>query len=129
MGGRMWLMGGGSAFASLRPYDAARTPNNVFSSTLGELGPGQLMHDAAHWRSEVTVQYSARAMRSGRAVGGWPGAPDYSLLPQELAERSLVTDPLPPLRSGLVWPTTYAAEYLTKPNRVVEFDRIPTRVA
>ena len=77
-GGRMWLMGGGSAFASLRPHDAPRTPNNVFSSALGELKQSGVMFDAAHWRSEITVLYSAQAQRSTRAVGGWPGAPDYS---------------------------------------------------
>ena len=117
----MWLMGGGSAFASLRPHDAPRTPNNVFSSALGELKQSGVMFDAAHWRSEITVLYSAQAQRSTRAVGGWPGAPDYSELPPLLSERRLDTDPLPPLRSSLVWPTTYAAEYLTKPNPIIEF--------
>jgi len=121
-GGQMWLMGGGSAFASLRPHDAPRSPNNVFSRELGELGQGRLMYDSAHWRSELTVLFSARAVRSERAVGGWAGAPDYSELPAELTERNTLTDPLPPLRSSMVWPTSYAAEYLTKPNLVVEFD-------
>src|SRR5262249_34868568 len=31
-GGRLWLMGGGAAMASLRPFDLPRSPNNVFSS-------------------------------------------------------------------------------------------------
>jgi len=68
------------------------------------------------------VLFSVRATRSARAVGGWPGAPDYSLLPPELAERSVLTDPLPPLRANLSWPASYGAEYLTKPNSIIELD-------
>ena len=94
----------------------------MFSSALGELGPGRLMYDGAHWKSELTVLFSARAARSDRAVGGWPGAPDYSQLPPELAEHSVLTDPLPPLRANLSWPASYGAEYLTKPNSIIEFD-------
>jgi hypothetical protein len=121
-GGRMWLMGGGAAYASLRDHDAAKSPNNVFANSLGELVQGRLMYDSAHWRSELTVLFSVRATRSARAVGGWPGAPDYSQLPPELAEHSVLTDPLPPLRANLSWPASYGAEYLTKPNSIIEFD-------
>jgi hypothetical protein len=119
-GGRIWLLGGGSAMASLIDFNQLRSADNVFSSELGELGPGRLMHDAAHWRSEIKVLRSFRASRSARAAGGWPGAPDYSVLPDELLEKSIDTDPLPPLRGGNFYATAYAAEVLSKPNIIVE---------
>jgi hypothetical protein len=121
-GGRLWLTGGGAALASLRAYDAARSPNNVFSAALGELSQGRLMYDSAHWRSEITVLKSARAVRSLRAVGGWPGAPDYTQLPPELDEKTAETDPLPPLRANAVYLSNYAAEHLTKAEHIVELD-------
>jgi hypothetical protein len=124
MGGRMWLMGGGAAFASLRDYDAFRSANNVFSSQLGELVPGRFMYDAAHWRSEITVYYSARASRVIAGAGNWPGAPNYDELPPELDERSVLTDPLPPLRGSLSWPSSYAAEFLTRPNTATDIDEL-----
>ena len=121
-GGRLWLTGGGAALASLRAYDAPRSPSNVYSSTLGELSQGRLMYDSAHWRSEITILNSARAARSSRAVGGWPGAPDYTQLPTELIEKTPETDPLPPLRANSVYLSNYPAEHLTKPNDIVELD-------
>jgi hypothetical protein len=121
-GGRLWLTGGGAALASLREYDAPRTPINVYSPALGELTQGRLMFDSAHWRSEITVLTSLRAVRSARAVGGWPGAPDSSLLPAELDEKSPDTDPLPPLRTGGFYNGSYPAEHLSKPNGIIETD-------
>lgn len=121
-GGRLWLAGGGAALASLRAYDAPRSPSNVYSAALGELTQGRLMYDSAHWRSEITVLKSARAVRSSRAVGGWPGAPDYTQLPAELVEMTPETDPLPPLRANAVYVSSYAAEHLTKSNGIVELD-------
>ena len=119
-GGRLWLMGGGAALASLAPFDAPHSPNNVFSAALGELGQGRLMYDEAHWRSEVKVLRTVRAARSARAVGGWPGAPDYSALPDVLIEKTPDVDPQSPLRTGNTYPGSYAAEYLSKPNVIVE---------
>jgi len=106
--------------ASLINYDKPRSENNVFSAALGELGPGQMMYDDAHWQSEIKVLNSFRAVRSARAVGGWPGAPDYSTLPDPLVEKSPATDPLPPLRTGNFYLTAYPAEVLSKPNDIVE---------
>ena len=119
-GGRLWLMGGGSAYSTLINFDAPRSPDNIFSAALGELGPGRLMYDNAHWKSEVRVLHSFRARRSARAVGAWAGAPDYTLLPETLFEKSIATDPLPPLRTGTFYLTSYAAEHLFKPNSVLE---------
>ena len=61
-------------------------------------------------------------MRSPRAVGGWAGAPDYARLPATLDEKSVFTDPLPPLRTGGFYLTQFAAEYLSKFNAVLEAD-------
>jgi hypothetical protein len=119
-GGRLWLLGGGGAMASLIDYDQPRSENNVFSAALGELGPGRMMYDDAHWQSEIRVLSSFRAVRSTRAVGGWPGAPDYSALPDPLVEKSPATDPLPPLRTSNFYLTAYPAEVLSKSNEIVE---------
>ena len=60
LGGRVWLCGGGAAYASLVQFD--KRGNNsgqttVFSSAaqFGELAPSRLMYDAAHWQSQIAV--------------------------------------------------------------------------
>ncbi|MEY4373136.1 MAG: hypothetical protein RL219_1905, partial [Actinomycetota bacterium] len=119
-GGRLWLMGGGAALASLRPYDKAGTSISVYSSSLGELGPGRLMYDAARWRSEITMARSTSARRSSRAVADDGNVPDYSVLPATLDAKQIETDPLPPQRPGAVHATIYTAEFLSLPNPVYE---------
>ncbi|MEQ1831664.1 MAG: hypothetical protein ABL977_01330 [Candidatus Eisenbacteria bacterium] len=126
-GGRLWLMGGGAALASLRPYDAVGTPVNVYSSTTGELAQGRPMYDWAHWRSEISMLRTFRATRSNRAVGGWGGAPDYTRLPATLDEKSPATDALPPLRSNTFYQGQFIAEFLSKPNSIIDADpTVPT---
>ena len=63
LGGRVWLAGGGAAYASLRHFD--RPANNrgqttVFSSAVqfGELVPSRIMYDGAHWQSSIGVTKS-----------------------------------------------------------------------
>ncbi len=58
--GRVWMAGGGSAYASLAQFD--KRANNqgqttVFSSAsqFGELAPSRVMYDGAHWQSTVAV--------------------------------------------------------------------------
>lgn len=120
-GGRLWLMGGGASYASLRDYDVPGGLQGVFSSSNGELAPGRFMYNFAHWRSEVQTYRSIQARRSARALGNWPGAPDYSQMPSALTQKSLATDPLPPLRSaGDFYGSTYFAEFLTMPNAILE---------
>lgn len=120
-GGRLWLMGGGAAYASLRDYSILGHPQNVFSSDNGELVGGRFMHTYTHWRSEITTYRSNQARRSSRAVGGWPGAPDYTRLPATLLPKSPATDPLPPLRtSGQFYATLFYSEYLSRPNSILE---------
>jgi hypothetical protein len=60
LGGRVWLLGGGAAYASLNQFD--RRTNNVGQTTVfssapqfGELGPARIMYDGAHWRSSLGV--------------------------------------------------------------------------
>jgi hypothetical protein len=120
LGGRLWLLGGGAAYASLRDYDGP-APTNVFSADAGELVAGRLMYNAAHWRSEITVNNSFRATRSPRLGGGWPGAPDYSILPTTLAEKTPSSDPVPPARTASrFYASSYYSEYMTRPNSVIE---------
>lgn len=120
-GGRLWLMGGGAAYASLREYSVLGHPQNVFSSDNGELVAGRFMHRYAHWRSELTTYRSREARRSSRAIGGWPGAPDYSQLPASLLPKTATTDPLPPLRtSGQFHVTLFYSEYLSRSNSILE---------
>lgn len=125
-GGRLWLMGGGAAYASLRDYKRLGQPDNTFSQSAGELVPGRLMYNFPHWRGQITLNYTVRAARSPRAVGGWPGAPDYSLLPPLLAEKSSTTDPLPPYRgAGDFYISSHVAEYLSLPTEILEVGALP----
>jgi len=60
LGGRVWLMGGASAYASLISFD--KPSNNIGQTTifsnrpeLNELGPGRVMWDGAHWQSTFAL--------------------------------------------------------------------------
>jgi hypothetical protein len=60
LGGRVWLAGGGAAYASLRHFDKGsnnRGQTTVFSSAVqfGELAPSRIMYDGAHWQSSLAV--------------------------------------------------------------------------
>lgn len=64
LGGRVWLGGGGAAYASLIQFD--KRGNNtgqttVFSSAVqfGELVPSRIMFDGAHWQSSIGVTKGA----------------------------------------------------------------------
>jgi hypothetical protein len=144
-GGETWLLGGSAGYCTLIAQDRVGIGNNndlygpgktIFSALAGELAPGRLMYDAAHWRSEMATQVALTTpTRSPAAVGGWtqPGwnyagsntAPDYSRLPVSLRRRALALgDSLPPTRTGQS-NTFYAngavsVEYLTLDNVIVE---------
>jgi hypothetical protein len=123
LGGSLWLMGGGAAYETLLPYNV--TSNDlrgatVFSGTAGELVPGRFMYDLAHWQSEISVLQSLTATVAPR-LPSWSGAPDYASLPPALVYRTTTTDPIWPERGfGSFYNAEYQAEYLTKPNTVVE---------
>jgi hypothetical protein len=123
-GGKVWLAGGGAGFASTIDYAGTTGPS--FSASAGELAPGRFMYDHPHWRSEFT-SISARLLgvqKSARAVGGWPGAPDYGRLPPTLDARTPSTDPFPPNRAGqsgsVFYKSIYDFEYLSRSNEIVE---------
>jgi hypothetical protein len=98
----------------------------VYSSANGELSPSRFMYVLPHWRSEITEYRTNRAARSARAVGGWPGAPDYSLLPPILEEKSLATDAMAPNRTNVsdFYRSNFIGEYLSKPNAIIESDPV-----
>ena len=127
MGGRLWLAGGGTAMASLMPFD--RLSNNSggitrFSSLpqWNEIFPGAMVWEAPHLRSEISV---TNALQAARALGRFEPAPGaYGALPLALQSRTAATDPLPPTRlasqGSLFYVSTRATEFLTQPNVIVE---------
>ena len=144
-GGNCWLLGGSAAYCTLIAFDAIGAKNNnnlyglgktIFSLSAGEIAPGRLMYDGAHWQSEMTTQVAVTTpVKSPAAIGGWtqPGwnytgtytAPDYSRLPNSLRRRLLTLgDSLPPTRTGQsnTFYTTgsISAEYLDQSNIIIE---------
>ena len=126
LGGKLWVMGGGVATATQIDWEAKLSKSNVYSSELGELTPARFMYRFPSWQSEITEDRTARAVLSPRAVGGWPGAPDYALLPPQLEEKSADTDPMAPNRTNPTdfYRSNYIAEFLTKPNTILERDPV-----
>jgi len=135
LGGRVWLMGGGAAYASLKAFDKGANNVNgkgttVFSSAtqFGELVPGRIMYDAAHWQSSIAIVKSAIATGRNdysvkvrwadnsihdtsyvvapkwshfdRFTGTTINSPDYSKLPPRLRSKSEIPDPVPPTRAA-----------------------------
>jgi hypothetical protein len=133
LGGRVWLMGGGGAYASLRAFDRLTPSNNrgqttIFSSAVqfGELAPGRIMYDGAHWQSVVAVtlgniftnrnDYTIQTRWADgsihdtsfvvapawshfdRFTGATLRSPDYTKLPPRMRTKEEAGDPLPPTR-------------------------------
>jgi len=145
-GGKVWLAGGTGLTSATLPYNATQSRNNdniygpghtVFSASAGELVPGRMAWDAAHWQSEFVASKPITLPRkSAAAIGGWtnPGwkfggtltAPDYSRLPATMRRRALALgDSLPPTRTGSsasFYSTAInpAVEYLTQENFIFE---------
>lgn len=124
MGGKLWLMGGGVAFNSLLPYNVLTNDGGgtvVFSSGTGELVPGRFVHGTAHWQSEIATTQPGGAEKNPDLRGDWPGAPDYSLLPDVLVAREQGVDPVPPMRGpGTYFQNIYYGEVLNAPNNIVQ---------
>jgi hypothetical protein len=136
MGGGVWMMGGGIAFNALLPWN--KTSNDlkpiypytgrggmVFSQAAGELVAGRMMYQDAHWRSEISMKSPGRAqLNAGLAAYG--GAPDWSLLPARLLEKTAQTDPQPPMRTipSQFYITQYPGEALTQPNVIAGLDTL-----
>jgi hypothetical protein len=119
-GGLLWLLGGGSGFVTEDAWPGQRPPGNVFTFRDNELIPGRFMYDLTHWRSVFTqVKAPARIVKSERAVGGWAGAPDYSLLPARMEAKTAATDPLsqwPGRTTTQFFATQFEVEYLGNPS-------------
>jgi hypothetical protein len=133
-GGKLWLSGGGAAYATLVYWGVRNTPFNTWSHANGELVAGRFMYDFPHWRSEVTsVNRGTQALFNSPVSGdptsapgrGWPGQPDYTKLEVAapvLRGRTCATDPPPPLRicNSFYLVSSFQAEYLSQPNAILE---------
>ena len=133
-GGKVWLQGGGAAYATLAAWNRRNTPSNEFTNVDGELVEGRFMYDFAHWQSGIRMVPAQRALlNTYLATGdptsapgrGWPGQPPYQkLLTQApaLLPRTCATDPPSPLRDcgPFYLIGTYTAEFLFRPNAIVE---------
>lgn len=131
MGGDLWLVGGGGAYASLIPWNNTHNdntppaPGTTFSSANGELIPGRFVYDFAKWQSEVKV--SSGPITFFRDRGRYeltPGPPAYQQLPAQMRAKSqALGDTFPPGRSfnpPTFFVTSFAVEYLSKPDRIME---------
>lgn len=131
LGGRVWMTGGGAGYASLKNYDQPR--NNVGQTTVfsaaaqfGEMGPGRIMYDGAHWQSsmgvtkssivterydftinerqsngqDIPVTYAVKKPWShfNKYTGTTLSSPDYTKLPPVMRPISAIPDPVPPTR-------------------------------
>ena len=120
LGGYLWLAGSGMQ-ATLLPWNISNndrdSPPDVLKLSItptpgkpAELGPGKMIYDQAHWRTDAWSFSSTTAFphKSVRAVGGYPSrmdsrwgmvrSPDYSLLPSRMGKKNRVDDLTPPFR-------------------------------
>src|SRR6185312_8024159 len=100
-GGKVWVCGGGAAYATLVSWNKPNTTAFDYSARDGELVPGRFMYDFAHWREGITTGagtsfwatkfggplsnfgYGNPGWQGPRPWPGspgrnWPGTPDYS---------------------------------------------------
>jgi len=133
LGGKVWLVGAGAPLASMIGHN--RTNNDqslfgmVFSSAANptpELGPGRVMFDRFHWKSEFIVGRTGNRILRSESVAdpSSVGQPDYSSLPPELRRRSPATDPMPASRPASQTAAFYAnfldVAYVSRPNSIIE---------
>ena len=143
--GQAWLLGGAAAYASLVTFD--KSSNNtgnavtgtVFTNSAGELVPGRMMYDLAHWQSSMICVKGVFAINRPSAIrGGWKHydgfhqgptgdpdtltAPDYAQLPAAMNVRNSNVDAMTPTRTSAsqYYPTSPPLEYLWDQNYVVE---------
>jgi len=150
-GGKVWLCGGGAAYATLIDWNKPGTPPNEYTNLEPnpELGPGRFMYDFAHWRVGIRMNEATSARKFGTSSFGsgtnrpgrhWPPnpplptpplPPNYGLLPDALLPKSAATDPPPPFRSNdPYWlRVDYKAEYIDAPTFIREdYDDDPEMV-
>ena len=154
LGGEVWLAGGGASYATLIPFDKAinNTPNGntVFDFAHGELLPGRLMFDAAHWQVACATAQTITGIAKSNypnpgPMGGWTHhnfwpqagspdplrAPNYDRLPATMRLKSPDTDPMPPTRvpsqPGGFYVSTLGVEYIVDRTFIIEdVDPSPT---
>jgi hypothetical protein len=126
-GGKVWLLGGGGAFATTMPWNTLLNDGGgvTWSNTQDELGPGRFMYDFVHWRSEIKAFSGSMFLNwfTGRGPV-WPGAPDYARTPVQMRLKNATLDPFPPGRAGQSQAVYYKnlidAEFLSQPNAIIE---------
>jgi hypothetical protein len=150
-GGKVWLCGGGAAYATLIPWN--RFGPTEYTARDNELIPGRMMYDFAHWRQGVQMLPAVQARRFGTTLYGgggfprsagrnWPPSPlpptppappNYALLPTILQPKNPATDPVPPLRNpdSFFYRGDFLAEYIFfSPTFIREdYDDDPGRVS
>jgi hypothetical protein len=144
-GGRVWMFGGGAAYATLIAWGKQNTPFDDWTNQDGELISGRFMYDFPHWRSAVGIRPADQAVLntpdwapsdwgSSYSVGrGWSAQgvnhqlsqPNYNVLTsnprvgmQILRGRTCATDPPPAPYRGCnsYWvPSYYPAEFIGRP--------------
>jgi hypothetical protein len=139
-GGNVWLAGGGAAFATLIPWNKTGTSALEYTARDGELIPGRMMFDFAHWQESIQMLPAIQAKRFGtttfgvgtnRPGRGWPpnpiaptppAPPNYALLPVTLQPKNIATDPAPPLRDpdSYFYRGDFSAEYISKATFIRE---------
>lgn len=130
LGGKVWLVGGGTAYASTIGWDKGgnNQPFITFSNELGELIPNHFMYDVPAWRSSFRSTNEFGVVK--RFAGRYENNPDTSVpyqryineLPARMELKTSATDTLPPYRTpgDLFFPSTVQLEYLLTPNSVAE---------
>ena len=133
-GGQVWLAGGQACTATMLPWNwtgnDSHPPAGVlkFSSIPQpgkppELESGRFMFDIVYWRSEIYVSTSQLPVLRSASAGGWPGAPNYALLPAQLGQKTAANDPVPPFRSASSFfaaAQIHNLEYLSMPNSILD---------
>lgn len=133
-GGKVWLNGGGAAYATLVAWNRRNTRADEFTSADGELVAGRFMYDFAYWRSGIKMGIASMALLNTPEVlndptaapgRGWLGQPAYHKLTAGasiLLGRSCETDPPSPLRAcnSFYLISNYPAEFLFQPNAILE---------
>lgn len=125
-GGKVWLAGGGGAYATMVPWNLTGNDGGgiTWSSTLGELIPGRFMYDAAAWRSEIKVVSAPLFIHRFLGRNPGPPSPSFARLPAQMRGRTQASDPFPPGRTGqstsVYYRSSFDAEFLTRPNLVWE---------
>src|SRR5262249_35284763 len=73
-GGKLWLSGGGAAYATLVDWNRRNPPTDDWTNQDGELVAGRFMYDFPHWRSAVGVRPAQQALLNTPDLAPWSNA-------------------------------------------------------